>query len=268
VSVLGLHDGPPGDAQLIGGKALGLARLLELELPVPPAVVLTADAHERWREHGRVADEDKRALAAAVEPLGAPLAVRSSAADEDTGERAAAGQYDSVMGVRGLDGVLAAVEHCWRQAEQGRANAYRGGAPPRVALVLQREVIADRAGIAFSADPITGASDAVLIEAVFGHGEGAVGGTLSPDRYRVARSSSAVSARVADKVAAADGAGSLHPLARERRTARALRDDEARAVAALADAAERGLGRPVDIEFCFERGALWAVQCRPITTLA
>jgi phosphoenolpyruvate synthase/pyruvate phosphate dikinase len=267
VSVLALRDGPPGDAQLIGGKALGLARLLELGLPVPPALVLTADAHERWREQREVAEQDRRALAAAVERLGEPLAVRSSAADEDGEGRSAAGQYESVMGVRGLDGVVAAVQHCWRQAEEGRADAYRGGSPPRVALVLQREVDADRAGIAFSVDPTTGAPDAVLIEAVFGHGEGAVGGTVTPDRYRVARDSGAVSARVADKAAAADGAGDLHPLAPERRAARALRDDEAGAVAALALAAERGLGRPVDVEFCFERGTLWAVQCRPITTL-
>jgi phosphoenolpyruvate synthase/pyruvate phosphate dikinase len=268
VSVLALNDGPPGDAQLIGGKALGLAQLLELGLPVPPALVLTADAHARWREHGGVAEQDRRALAAAVESLGAPLAVRSSAADEDSGDRSAAGQYDSVMGARGLDEVLEAVQHCWRRAEGGRADAYRGGAVPRLALVLQREVAADRAGIAFSVDPVTGAEDAVLVEAVFGHGEGAVGGTVAPDRYRVARDSSRVSARVADKEAAADGAGSLHALAPERRTARVLRDDEARAVAALALAAERGLERPVDVEFCFERGALWAVQCRPITTLA
>jgi phosphoenolpyruvate synthase/pyruvate phosphate dikinase len=267
VTVLALHDGPPGDAQLIGGKALGLAHLFRLGLPVPPAVVLSADAHARWREHGRVAEQDRRALAAAVEQLGAPLAVRSSAADEDSGDRSGAGQYDSVMGVRDVDGVLAAVERCWRQAEGGRAHAYRGGSPPRLALVLQREIVTDRAGIAFSVDPVTGAPGAVLIEAVFGHGEGAVGGTVTPDRYRVDRDSSAVSARLADKAAAADGAGALQPLAPERRTARTLRDDEARAVAALAVAAERGLERPVDVEFCFERGSLWAVQCRPITTL-
>jgi len=57
-------------------------------------------------------------------------------------------------------------------------------------------------------------------------------------------------------------------LPRERRTARTLRDDEARDVAALVTTAERGLGRRVDVEFCFARGQLWALQCRPITTLA
>jgi len=266
VSVLPLADAP-AEAELVGGKARGLARLSALDLPVPPAVVLTADAHARWREQGRIADADRAALASAAETLGAPLAVRSSAADEDSADRSAAGQYESVMGVHGLDALLAAVERCWRQAEGGRALAYRHGGTARVALVVQREVLSDRAGIAFSVDPVTGADADVLVEAVFGHGEGAVGGTVTPDRYRVDRASGAVRARVAAKARMADGGGRLSALAPERRCARTLRDDEARAVAELAITAERGLDAPVDVEFCFERGALWAVQCRLITTL-
>jgi pyruvate,water dikinase len=267
VSVLAVEPGLGADAQLIGGKARGLAQLAGLGLPVPAAVVLTADAHDRWREGGRIAEPDRQALGVALERLGEPLAVRSSAADEDAERRSAAGQYESVMGIRGLAGLLAAVERCWRAADGERASAYRGGAPPRVALVIQREVQSDRAGVAFSVDPVTGAADAVLVEAVFGHGEGVVSGTVTPDRYRVDRLSLGVLARVADKAAAADGAGRLTVLPPERRAARTLRDDEARAVAELTIAAERGAGRPVDVEFCFERGALFAVQCRPITTL-
>ena len=267
MSVFALQDGPPADAKLIGGKARGLADLLRLGLPVPPAVVLTTEAHDRFRAQGTVADSDREALAAAVEQLGAPLAVRSSAADEDAADRSAAGQYDSVMGLESLDAVTAAVKHCWRQAEGGRARAYRGGTPAHVALVIQREVEADRAGIAFSVDPVTGSDAAVVVEAVFGHGHGAVSGAVTPDRYRVERESNAVVARVADKGAAANAAEEMIPLAPQRRTARVLRDDEARAVAGLVTAAERGLSATVDIEFCFAHGQLWAVQCRPVTTL-
>jgi phosphoenolpyruvate synthase/pyruvate phosphate dikinase len=267
VSVLQLDGGSLPGAELVGGKARGLAALLGLDLPVPAAVVLTTDAHARFRESGSLEESDRRALLASLEQLGEPLAVRSSAADEDTGDRSAAGQYDSVMGLRGAEAVVAAVERCWREAESGRALAYRGGTPASVALVVQREVIADRAGIAFSVDPVTGADDAVLIEAVFGHGEGAVGGAVTPDRYRVERESETVTARVADKEVAANGAGELSPVPDERRTARVLRDDEARAVARLVAKAEQGLGRALDVEYCFARGQLWAVQCRPITTL-
>lgn len=266
MSVVALDDAHPADARLVGGKARGLADLIRLGLPVPPAVALTTEAHDRFLELGAIAESDRAALAAAVEQLGAPLAVRSSAADEDAADRSAAGQYDSVMGLADLDAVTAAIEHCWREAEGGRALAYRGGARARVALVIQRAVEADRAGIAFSVDPVTGRDTAVVIEAVFGHGYGAVGGTVTPDRYRVERGSESVSARVADKQAAADAREQLISLAPERRAARVLRDDEARAVAGLVTAAEEGLGARVDIEFCFARGLLWAVQCRPITT--
>lgn len=256
-----------GPLEEVGGKARGLAKLQALGLPVPPAVVLPVAAHERWREHGRLHQDDARPLAAAVAELGEPLAVRSSAVDEDAADRSAAGQYESVMGVRGRAELLAAVEHCYRAADGERVRAYRRGGAGLLALVVQRQVEADRAGIAFSVDPVSGDADDVLIEAVFGHGEGAVSGTIAPDRYRVARAGGAVRARVADKPALLDGRGRRRELPAERRLARTLLDDEARAVADLALRAQEGTGRPVDVEFCFARGELWAVQCRAITTL-
>ena len=267
MTLLALDRGEPAPLEQIGGKARGLAQLFAFGLPVPPAAVLTTEAHERWRQAGRIADEDRHALKDVLAQLGDPLAVRSSAVDEDAGDRSAAGQYESVIGVRGLDEVLAAVEHCWRAADAERASAYRGGEASRVALVVQRMVPSDRAGVAFSADPVTGDRSTVLVEAVFGYGEGAVSGTITPDRYAVAREDRSVRPRIADKVALAAADGSLTELPAERRLARTLRDDEAVAVAELTLAAERGVGRPVDVEFCFAGPELWAVQCRPITTL-
>jgi phosphoenolpyruvate synthase/pyruvate phosphate dikinase len=251
----------------VGGKAAGLARLVALGLPVPEARVLGADAHERWLAGGGLAAEDVAALRDAAAAMRPPLAVRSSATDEDRADRSAAGQYESVMGVEGADALLAAVEHCYRAADADRARAYRDGAGARVALVVQHEARADRAGVGFSADPVSGARGAVLVEAVFGHGEGIVGGQVTPDRYVVARDGGAVRARRADKAVMADGRGGLRDLADERRLARVLADDEARAVAGAIVRAETGFARPVDVEFCFEGTELWVVQCRPITTL-
>jgi phosphoenolpyruvate synthase/pyruvate phosphate dikinase len=213
----------------IGGKALGLARLVALGLPVPPAVVLAVD--EELEDPGEVA-----------RLLGEPLAVRSSAVGEDAADRSAAGQYESVMGVR-ADGLSAAVERVRRSSESERARAY--GADGALAVVIQHEVPATRAGVAFSRDPVTG-GDEVLVEAAFGHGERVVSGEVTPDRYRVA------GGRVA-----ARAAGGL----------RVLRDDEVQAVASLARRAEAAFDGPVDVEFCFERRGLWLVQARPITAL-
>jgi rifampicin phosphotransferase len=210
-----------------GGKAMGLARLRALGLPVPPAVVVPVDEP--------FDDTD-----AVVARLGEPLAVRSSAIGEDAADRSFAGQFETVLGVdrAGLADAVAKV-----RGTTARAEAYGSAGP--VAVVIQQEVRATRAGVAFSRDPISGA-DEVFVECALGGGEAVVSGAITPDRYWIA--GNRVRARAAG------------PL-------RTLRDDEAEHIAEFVRAAERGFGRPVDIEFCWEGRELWLVQCRPITTL-
>ena len=209
----------------VGGKAEGLARLQTLGLPVPPFVAVPV---------GDDVDE------AAVAHLGEPLAVRSSAVGEDAADRSAAGQYETVLGVR-LCELADAVARV--RASTDRARAYGGSAD--VAVVIQRQVHATRAGVAFSRDPVTGA-DEVVIECALGGGEAVVAGLVTPDRYRVS-----------EGVVRARAAGDM----------RTLRDDEVQALVELVQRAEEGFGIPVDVEFCFEGRTLWLVQCRPITTL-
>jgi pyruvate,water dikinase len=209
----------------IGGKAEGLVRLQQLQLPVPPFVAMPVGA-----------EVDEEAVAA----LGEPLAVRSSALGEDSADMSAAGQYETVLDVTRAT-LADAVAHVRSSTE--RARTY--GAAGDVAVIVQRQVPATRAGVAFSRDPVSGA-DEVLIECALGGGEAVVSGAVTPDRYRVA----------GDRVDA-----------RAKGSVRTLRDDEAREVAELVRRAEAGFERPVDVEFCFEGRTLWLVQCRPITTV-
>lgn len=212
---------------VIGGKAEGLVRLMELGLPVPPAIFLAPD-----EEPG-----DPNEI---VAQLGEPLAVRSSAVGEDGAERSAAGQYETVLDVDRAH-LLDAIARV--RSSTSRAEAY--GASGDVAVVIQRQVPATRAGVAFSRDPVTGA-DEVVIECALGGGEAIVSGTVTPDRYWVRH-------------------GIIR--ARARGTVRTLRDDEARVIVDAVRQAEAGFGAPVDVEFCFAGRELWLVQCRPITTL-
>jgi phosphoenolpyruvate synthase/pyruvate phosphate dikinase len=238
----------------VGGKAMGLARLLAVGLPVPDGIVLPV----AWA--GGAAE-----LAEAVAGLPRPLAVRSSAVGEDASGASAAGQYVTVTGVR-TDAALAdAVDRCLASAGSERVRAYRGeaGTAP-MAVVVQHQVQAGRAGVAFSIDPVSGRREEAVVEAVFGLGEGLVGGLVSPDRFRVG-GDGAVRARVADKPVAVDAAGRPRRLPRERRVARTLRDDEVRAVVELVRRAEAGFGGRVDVEFAFEGPRLWLLQCRPVT---
>jgi pyruvate,water dikinase len=268
VTVARLEDVLQLDPATVGGKAIGLARLAELGLPVPPAFVVPTEVHARWRARKHLNESDWRDLTAAMGELEEPLAVRSSATDEDTAGRSAAGQYESVMGVRGFDRLVAAVEACYHAVDSQRARAYRGARDDAMALVVQHEVTSDRAGVGFSVDPVSRNGTHVLLEAAFGHGEGVVSGLVTPDRYRVERAGGAVRARVAEKAVAADGRGGVVELPAERRIARVLRDDEAVRVADLVLEAERGFGTAVDVEFCLGGAQLWLVQCRPITTLS
>jgi pyruvate,water dikinase len=175
--------------------------------------------------------------------------VRSSASGEDAGGRSAAGQFETLLGVTRAE-LPNAVEEVRRSATSARAQAY--GADAQMAVVIQRQVRATRAGVAFSRDPVTGA-DEVVVEAVFGYGDALVSGEAAPDRYRVGADGS-VRARIADK----GGATAL---------LRTLRDDEAVEVARHVRRAELVFETAVDVEFCFEGTSLWLVQCRPITTL-
>ena len=213
-------------AEEVGGKAAGLARLVELGLPVPPAVVLPP---------GEALD-DPAALAAR---LGEPLAVRSSGVGEDGAARSAAGQYETVLDVD-AGGLADAVARVRASAAGERARAY--GAEGAMAVVIQRQVAATRAGVAFSHDPVGG--EGLLVECALGGGEAVVSGAVTPDRYLVD----------GDRVRAR-AAGSF----------RVLRDDEVHAVAGHVRRAAAGFGCGVDVEFCFEGRTLWLVQCRPIT---
>lgn len=121
-------------AETCGGKAAGLGRLLRAGLPVPDGVVVPFDA-----DAGQ--EELRRWLVKAGDPV---VAVRSSAVDEDTAARSAAGQYDSFLGVRGVDAVADAVRACRESLWSARATAYRDGAAPgAMAVIVQRQVEAN-----------------------------------------------------------------------------------------------------------------------------
>lgn len=164
----------------VGGKAVGLVRMRELELPVPPFAVI--DAGE-WRKSGRFPAKARASLEAALGALNFPLAVRSSAVAEDGAKHSFAGQLESVLEVQDVEAVIAAVAVCWKSGNTERVKAYcahAGIEPGPVAVVLQELVQADSAGVMFTADP-DGDPDDVLVSAAFGLGEGVVQGTADCD---------------------------------------------------------------------------------------
>ena len=196
------------------------------------------------------------AIAGAWRQLGeGPVAVRSSATAEDLPRASFAGQQDTVLGVTGADQVTAAVRRCWSSLWTTRALAYRtrqgiDHTEVAAAVVVQRMVAADAAGVLFTADPLTGRRDHILVEAVRGLGAPLVGGRVTPQRWVVDGPTQAV-------LTAPDPTGREVP----------LDDARLRELTTLGLRAAGLLGAPQDVEWAVAGDRCWIVQSRPITSL-
>ena len=217
------------------------------------------------------------AIAAAYASLGGdvPVAVRSSATVEDLPGMSAAGQHDTYLNIRGEGAVLDAVKRCWASLWSPRAIGYRArrGVDPgdvSIAVVVQLLVPAEAAGVMFTADPVSGAHDKVVISANWGLGESVVAGEATPDSAVVDRTSGTlVSYQTGSKdtmtVTADTGTRSASTPA-DLRSAQVLTPDQAGELARIGLAIEKLYGQPMDIEWVLAAGELSVVQARPITT--
>ena len=211
----------------MGGKAFNLGKLIAAGLPVPRGFCVTTTAFDLFLascprrtelshllaqcsgdEIGRIAELSREVrsclaevpvpevvkdavLSAWREPGGErSFAVRSSATVEDAAGMSFAGQFESILNVRGADALLAAIKTCWLSLFSERALVYlaRQRVPAekvRMAVLVQEMVEAEHAGVVFTADPLTGATDRFVVECVSGLGEGLVQGTVQPERMVV-----------------------------------------------------------------------------------
>ena len=230
----------------VGGKARRLADLLAQGERIPDGFCVVGTGERATR----LAVEAYRALGADV-----PVAVRSSASAEDGSDASFAGQFDTVLNVRGEQALTAALATCWESVSGKRVAAYaeRRGIEQLVptltmSVLVQRMVAARAAGVAFSADPLRGNRDAVVVHAVRGLGDTLVSGEASPDRFRVT-----VDGRVEMERAGPEG--------------RALTDDEASQVAAMTRRIAGAEHAPQDVEWAIDDDGLWLLQARPMTAL-
>ncbi len=226
--------------EVVGTKAARLARLSGAGFNVPAGAVLSVGLCAR-----RDRSEIRRAVEEVVAVLGpGPFAVRSSAAEEDLDGVSYAGMYETVLDVTGVDHIVEATLTVIASALSARVEAYDEERPHRMATLIQRMVAADSAGVAFSADPITGDRGLAAVMAIRGVGERLVSGESTGERWTVA-----------------DGSvrGPSEPSV--------LTEPRARVVADLVREVERIEGLPQDIEWAFEGDSLYLLQARPMTAL-
>jgi pyruvate,water dikinase len=204
-------------------------------------------------------------------------AVRSSATAEDLPDASFAGQQDTFLNVQGEAPLLDAVQKCWISLFTDRANLYRvrNGFPHcdvLVAVVIQRMVLPDVSGILFTADPVTGRRHIASIDASFGLGEALVAGLISADLYTVDKlKGHVIEARIARKTVAiqplTEGGTTQIPLETTQITAPSLSNEQAVELSRLGALIEHHYGKPQDIEWAIENGAIHILQSRPITSL-
>jgi rifampicin phosphotransferase len=267
---------------LVGGKAASLGRLSREGFPVPDGFVVTTHAYEHARatspaanvpvELGANVAEEVRA---AYGRLGMPtVAVRSSATAEDMAGASMAGQYETFLNVQGEQALLDAVRRCWASLDSARVRTYlreHGIDPSGVAMavVVQRLVSADVAGVLFTANPHQSRRREMLIEASWGLGEMVVSGKVQPDVLRVGFDTGRIlEATIADKqVYLAPGATDSCPVEECRRRQPCLSEGDADRLWRLGRHIAEHFGRPMDIEWAIGDGELYLLQSRPITTL-
>jgi len=203
------------------------------------------------------------------------VSVRSSATAEDLGTASFAGQQESFINVKGNDDLIEKVKRVFASIFTSRSIFYRSkkgfDASVGIAAVVQKMINSDKSGVMFSKNPVNLENDNVLIEAVFGQGEGIVSGKIKPDHYIVSRDYEILKEQVANKKIAiirdASGVTKTAQLSEEKSRQRVLKTYELKQLAEFALKLEKHYKVPQDIEFAIESDVIYILQTRPITTL-
>ena len=305
---------PDGASAIAGGKGASLSRMARAGLPVPPGFVVCSAAFQAFLESdggvervealtsGLDVDDDlalelasvslrefilSRTIPPSLEArirdayrnfgVDALVAVRSSAASEDSETASFAGQQETFLNVVGADCVAGRVRECWASFFTPRALFYRARkgvlSDTRMAVVIQEMVQADKSGVLFTVDPVYRRRDHMMIEAVLGLGEAIVSGALTPDNYVVDRDNGRlVREFIATQPTAlrydrTTGGTVSVPIAEEVGGARLLSDGELNGLREMGLRLESFFGGPQDVEWCIRGDELLVLQSRPITTL-
>ena len=259
------------EVSLYGSKAVGLGQAIRDGLPVPSGFALSGAIVEA------VAAGEPHAIHEVVRwvrPLGGPLAVRSSAVDEDGAEASFAGQHLTLLNIPSADDLTRALNEIWWSANSDSAITYRQRVGlftrPSIGVVVQALLNPEAAGVMFTKNPVTG-EDERVIEASWGLGEAVVAGIVIPDHFRVDRSGQVLERKPGLKsvaVRSIPSGGTVEEKVSPELVERlCLDDDQVHELCRLAHRCEQIYGQDRDVEWALAGGKLFLLQCRAITHL-
>lgn len=226
---------------------------------------LKEEIHRAYEELSKESDEK------------AFVAVRSSATAEDLPDASFAGQQETFLNIKEEGNVVEAIKKCWASLYTGRAIFYRekqnfDHSEVNIAVIVQKMVDAEKAGVIFTSHPTTG-KDEVIIEAGWGLGEGVVSGQVSPDHYIIDRKTYEITkTEISTKNTMfikdpKTGETIEKEVPKDKNNARILSEEEVKRLTKLADTVEKHYGTPQDVEWAIKEGKIYMLQSRPITTI-
>ncbi|MCI0704422.1 MAG: hypothetical protein L0241_25480 [Planctomycetia bacterium] len=270
--ILFFNEITDSEASLVGGKGFSLGKTANAGLPVPAGFVVTVHAYRRLAGRGIRSDVGfARAIHKAYESIGSGLvAVRSSATAEDAADTSFAGQQETILGVKGNEPLIDAIERCWRSLFTERAVAYRAkqnvdAARLAMAVVVQKLVPAEAAGVLFTRDPLDPDNKRMLVEAAWGLGEVVVSGRVQPDRFTLERETGSVLDRKLGSKAVRVVAGIEEHASPQLQQQFCLSDTALSQLAELGRKVEAFYGDARDVEWAYADGTFHLLQARPIT---
>ena len=295
------------DLSSAGGKGTNLGEMINAGLPVPDGFVVLTSAYRDFIKANNlqkridsiikdVRADDVTALQNAFETINnlfeqcpipekitseilafynqlkGAVVVRSSAAAEDLPDTSFAGQYSTYLNVQGADGVLKAVRHCWASLWNARAVSYRlkQKIPLHVpfAVIVQHFVDGEKSGIVFTANPVNGRRDHIVINASWGLGESIVSGTVSPDQWVINKAGIVEKTISQKEVMTVSKKGGVKTVVtpEDLQKKPVLTEKDIGILTDLAKRTEMYFENPQDIEWVY-KDTFYLVQTRPITSL-
>lgn len=263
------------DVSLVGGKGASLGEMTNAGIPVPSGFVVTTDVFRIYSDK-EIPQNVQEEILKAFDDLGAErVAVRSSAVAEDSSTASWAGQLESYLNTT-RENLIENIKKCWNSIKTQGALAYASeqNLPEEklaVAVVVQKMVDSEASGVIFTVNPISKNKDEAMIDTCPGLGELLVQGMVNPDDFVVDKNTLEIKERKISMqemmMVYQDGETKEVPVTEEKKSEPVLNDEQIKELVVLAKRIEEHYQFPQDIEFGIERGKIFILQSRPITTL-
>ena len=282
--ILWLGEPSCNDVLTVGAKAANLSQMVE-KYNIPPGFSVVSSFFKGFDnpvDINRMKDELFPIIEDAYQKLGErcqlkepPVAVRSSAIDEDNPNASFAGQFKTYLNVKGCSNIIQAIIDCYQSAFSERVTTYRSQKKMKsdnaMSVFVQQLVAADMSSVVFSKNPVTGDTNEIIINANWGLGESIVNGKVTPDTYVVNKQDLSIKQKMISKkstmcILCSENGISDVDIPKVMADTPVLTDQQIIQNAKLAQRLETDFHMNVDIECAWKADDLFLLQCRPITT--